>query len=172
MDGTINNHPEWGNRPINTNTASSALSLVWMLGTFRCVCLNQRTHTCQETSKQPWERTSRKRGQNTGSVKREKECGNRRVNVVREEGQSGEGTGNTCENATETYYCRISICRYVCMYIVHVCEICIFYKRFRGSYPKTGNIIPPRHHRLSNKKCTSRMGSLSLSCQWSPTDCP
>lgn len=31
MDGAINNHPEGGDRPRNTNNANSALSLVWML---------------------------------------------------------------------------------------------------------------------------------------------
>lgn len=168
----INNHPEWGNRPRNTNTASSTLSLVWLLaGNLQTVCLDRRTHRSQGASKQPWGRTSRKRGQNAGEGTQEQ-----RVNVVREEGWR-EGTRRTGDRK-DLWKCRWDLLpqdllMLVCM-CVCVCEICILqiYNRFRGSYLKTGNIIPLRHHRLSNKKCTARMGSLSLSCQWSPTDSP
>lgn len=156
MDGAIKNHPEWGNRPRNTNTASSGLSLVWMLaGNLQTVCLDRRTQRSQGASKQPW-------GGHQGKEDRtqERECRNRGLmwweRKGGEKGQEGRGTEKTCENATENYYHRISLCWYVCM---------CMWNMYLTNIQENREHYSSRHRRLSNKKCTARIGSLSLSCQ-------
>lgn len=133
MDGAIKNHPEWGNRPRNTNTASSGLSLVWMLaGNLQTVCLDRRTQRSQGASKQPWGRTSRKRGQNTGKGMQEQ-----RVNVVRGRAERRDKKdGGQKRPVKMPLRTTITGSPYAGMYVC-VCEICIL-----QTYKRTGNIIP------------------------------